>query len=42
MEDTILILITIFSLLYLYKVIFKDSGCNCGNNNCKTKKKLKK
>lgn len=38
MEDFFLIIIAIFALYYIYKTIFKNRGCNCGSNNCQTKK----
>lgn len=36
MENIFLILITIGAIFYLYKKVFKNSGCNCGNKgSCK-------
>lgn len=39
MENFFLLLITFAALFYLYKKVFKSSGCNCGKGSCKTDEK---
>ncbi|MGP2657864.1 FeoB-associated Cys-rich membrane protein [Malaciobacter sp. WC5094] len=38
METVFLIILTLFALYYIYKTTFKNSGCNCGSNDCPSKK----
>lgn len=38
MENFLLIMITTFALIYIYKSTFKNNACNCKNANCLSKK----
>lgn len=39
MENLFLLIITLAALFYLYKKVFKNSGCNCGKGSCKSNEK---
>lgn len=39
MENLFLLIITLAALFYLYKKVFKSSGCNCGKDSCKSNEK---
>jgi hypothetical protein len=38
METALLILIALGAGVYLYFALFKKKGCNCGSNDCGSKK----
>lgn len=39
LENIILLVIALGALYYLYRKIFKSSGCNCGKSSCKSNEK---
>ncbi len=39
MEDFLITIIVLLALFYLYKKLFRSSGCGCGTKNCNNKNK---